>query len=97
MENENIFKLKPNFSYWEEVFSSFILLKVFNYYFQQMKSEPDNNEYPISKLFYDLFNKNIEKSNCPIEFQKIIFSKKMEKIINNPPKLFGFLLVELHN
>ena len=97
MENENIFKLKPNFSYWEEVFSSFILLRIFNDYFQQMKSEPDNNEYPISKLFYDLFNKKIEKSNCPIEFQKIIFSKKMEKIINNPPKLFGFLLVELHN
>ena len=97
MENENIFKLKPNFSYWEEVFSSFILLRIFNDYFQHMKSEPDDNEYPISKLFYDLFNKKIEQSNCPIEFQKIIFSKKMEKIINSPPKLFGFLLLELHN
>ena len=98
MENDdNVFLLKPNLSFWEEVFSSFILLKIFNDYFAKMEKEPNNKIYPLSNIFYNLFHKNIKKSNCPIEFQKIIISKNKENLIENSSQLFNFLLEELHN
>lgn len=93
MDNNNP-ELKPNLLYWEKVFFSFSIIKKFSKYFQKYSF---NNNLSLSKLFSDLFKKEISFEECPNELIKIIKSKNKGYLLSNPTQLFNYILIELHN
>ena len=93
MDNNNS-ELKPNLIFWEKVFSSFFIIKKFSKYFVKKSF---NKNLSLSKLFSDLFKKEISFEECPTELIKIIKSKNKGKLLSNPTQLFNYILTELHN
>ena len=86
-----------NSLFWKEVFSSFQKITQLADYFTELKQEPNNENYPLTKLFYDLFNNKISIKKTPELFKKIIISKNRRDLLLNPRQLFDFLLEELHH
>ena len=98
MENSKNDVLMPNMLFWEAVFSSFQKITQLANYFTELKQDPNNDNYPFSKLFYDLFNNNnISIKKFPEIFLNIIISRNRQDLLLNPRQLFNFLLEELHN
>ena len=98
MENRKNDKLMPNILFWEAIFSSFKKINELSNYFTELKEEPNNDNYPLLRLFYDLFN-NLKLSikNITILFKNIIVLKKRQDLLLNSRQLFNFLLEELHH
>ena len=94
MDNNNHHQLKPNLLFWEKVFSSFSIIKEFYKYFKEISI---NENLPLSKLFSDLFKKEIIFEDCPNRLRNIIISKNKGNLLSNPTKLFNYILSALHN
>ena len=97
MEKNIELKLMPYESYWESIFSSFFKLKKLADCFTELKYTLTEEENPISKLFFDYFNRQKAIEECPKALKKILISKKREDLFGKPTALFGYLIEELHN
>ena len=97
MKNTKNYKIMPNYLFWEAVFSSFQKINQLSKYFTELKQEPNNENFPLSKLFYDFLNNKIILKKIPEFFKNIIISKNRQDLLLNPRLLFNFLLEELHN
>ena len=97
MKNTKNYKIMPNYLFWEAVFSSFQKINQLAKYFTELKQEPNNENFPLSKLFYDFLNNKIILKKIPEFFKNIIISKNRQDLLLNPRLLFNFLLEELHN
>ena len=91
MENKNNFQCQL----WEEIFLSLSKITKLSDYYSDKKF--NNNDLPVSKLFYDLFQLNIEIKDIIMNFERIIIESNINnEIINSPEKLLNFLLYALH-
>ena len=98
MENRNNDKLVPNVLFWEAVFSSFRKINLLANEFTELKGEPENENFPLSKLFYDLYNNHqLSIKKIPELLKKVIITKNRQDLFLNPRQLFNFILEELHN
>ena len=65
MKNTKNYKIMPNYLFWEAVFSSFQKINQLAKYFTELKQEPNNENFPLSKLFYDFLNNKIILKKIP--------------------------------
>ena len=97
MEKNIDLKLMPNELYWESIFSCFFKLKKLADYFTELNRTLTEEENPISKLFFDYFNRQKTIEECPEALKKILILKKREDLFSEPTALFDYLIEELHN
>ena len=93
MKNKNF--LQNNIGLWEEIFMILSQITKLSDYYSNEKFNNDN--LPLSKLFYKILLLHSEKKDIILQFERIIEEKSNNpEILNSFTKLINFLLSGLH-